>query len=79
MITFDPAIGMPVKVNVLFMRANGKHVGTIRWVTGGTTLVETIYLGPSLPKRETSWHTTIEGAKKALTVRYVAQRLEQAA
>ena len=75
MITFDPAIGMPVKVNVLFMRANGKHVGTIRWVTGGTTLIETTFLSTG----ESDWHTTIEGAKKALTTRYIAERLEQAA
>ena len=69
---------MPVKVNALFMRVDNKHVGTIIWVTGGTTLIETTYFGPSLLECETSWHTTIEGAKKALTVRYVADRLEAA-
>ena len=74
MITFDPAIGMPVKVNALFMRVDNKHVGTIIWVTGGTTLIETTFLSTG----ESDWHTTIEGAKKALTVRYVADRLEAA-
>ena len=65
---------MPVKVNALFTRVDNKHVGTIIWVTGGTTLIETTFLATG----ETYWHTTIEGAKKALTVRYVADRLEAA-